>query len=49
MISELYVLELYSIASIQGMTLWLHAHNFSFKNPAARPAKAAKQEAFIQR
>ncbi|WP_084491143.1 winged helix-turn-helix domain-containing protein [Holospora elegans] len=37
------------MAAIQGKTLWLHAHNFSFKKPAARPAKAdpAKQKAFI--
>ncbi|WP_268743852.1 hypothetical protein [Holospora undulata] len=24
----------------------MHAYNFSFKKPAARPEKAAKQEAF---
>ncbi|WP_278243026.1 hypothetical protein [Holospora elegans] len=32
---------------IQGKTSWLRAHNFSFKNPKARPAKTApaKQEA----
>ncbi|WP_084491182.1 winged helix-turn-helix domain-containing protein [Holospora elegans] len=35
--------------TIQGKTSWLHAHNFSFKKPEARHAKAAKQEAFIQR
>ncbi|WP_152531087.1 helix-turn-helix domain-containing protein [Holospora undulata] len=35
--------------TIQGKTSWLHAHNFSFKKPEARPAKTdpAKQEAFI--
>ncbi|WP_162480452.1 winged helix-turn-helix domain-containing protein [Holospora elegans] len=29
----------------------MHVHNFSFKNPAARPAKAdpGKREVFIQR
>ena len=45
-----HVLGTYGIAyTIQGMTSWLHAHDFSFKKPAARPAKAdpAKQEAFI--
>ena len=45
-----YVHKTYGIAyTIQGMTSWLHAHDFSFKKPAARPAKAdpAKQEAFI--
>ncbi|WP_268743844.1 hypothetical protein [Holospora undulata] len=35
------------MTAIQGKTL--RAHNFSFKKPAARPEKAAKQEAFIQR
>lgn len=31
--------------TIQGMTSWLHAHHFSYKKPAATPAKAdpAKQ------
>jgi len=46
-----HVVEIYGISyTIQGMTSWLHAHDFSFKKPAATPAKAdpAKQEAFIQ-
>lgn len=45
-----HVLETYGVSyTIQGMTSWLHAHDFSFKKPAATPAKAdpAKQEAFI--
>ncbi|ETZ04847.1 winged helix-turn-helix domain-containing protein [Holospora undulata] len=43
----------YSVCSLvflrQGKTSWLRAHNFSFKKPAARPAKedSGKREAFI--
>ncbi|WP_162480217.1 winged helix-turn-helix domain-containing protein [Holospora elegans] len=36
---------------MQGKTLWLHAHNFSLKKPAARPVNTdpTKKESFIQR
>jgi len=37
--------------TVAGMTCWLKNHGFSYKKPAATPAKAdpAKQEAFIQK
>lgn len=47
-----HVLKIYRVSyTIQGMTSWLNAHGFSYKKPAATPAKAdpAKQEAFIKR
>ncbi|ETZ04561.1 hypothetical protein K737_301033 [Holospora undulata HU1] len=36
--------------TLSGMTYWLRAHGFSYKNPAATPSKAdlEKQEIFIQ-
>ena len=45
-----YVQQTYGISyTVPGMTQWLHAHEFSYKKPAATPAKAdaAQQQAFI--
>jgi transposase len=46
-----YVQATYGVSfTVQGMTSWMHNHDFSFKKPKEMPAKAdpAKQEAFIQ-
>ena len=46
-----YVKNTYGISyTVPGMTHWLHHNGFSYKKPAATPAKAdpTKQEAFIQ-
>lgn len=46
-----YVQQVYGVSyTVAGMTCWLKNHGFSYKKPAATPAKAdpAKQEAFIQ-
>ena len=46
-----YVQEKFGISySVQGMTNWLHAHGFSFKQPKEVPAKAdpQKQEEFLE-
>ena len=46
-----YVLEHFDVSyTVSGMTKWLHAHNFSYKQPKGTPAKAdlAKQEAFVE-
>lgn len=46
-----YVQDNYKVSyTIAGMTAWMHTHNFSYKKPAARPAKAdeLKQQAFIK-
>ena len=45
-----YVQDTYGVSyTVQGMTSWMHAHGFSFKKPAATPAKAdpERQKAFI--
>ena len=47
-----YVLKQFGVSyTISGMTKWLHAHGFSYKQPKGVPRKAdvAKQEAFIDR
>ena len=47
-----YVLKHYGVSyTVSGMTKWLHAHGFSYKQPKGFPKKAdaAKQEAFIER
>ncbi len=46
-----YVLKRFEVSyTVSGMTKWLHAHRFSYKQPKGVPAKAdsAKQEAFIE-
>ena len=46
-----YVFKRFGVSyTISGMTKWLHAHHFSYKQPKGVPAKAdlAKQEAFIE-
>lgn len=47
-----YVQQAWDISyTVAGMTCWLKNHGFSYKKPAATPAKAdpVKQEAFIQK
>ncbi len=46
-----YVLKTFGVSyTVSGMTKWLHAHNFSYKQPKGVPAKVdiAQQEAFIE-
>ena len=47
-----YVLKRFEVTdTLSGMTQWLHAHRFSYKQPKGVPAKvdAAKQEALIEK
>ena len=47
-----WVLKTFGVSyTVSGMTKWLHAHNFSYKQPKGVPAKAdvVKQEAFIEK
>lgn len=46
-----YVARTWQVSyTVSGMTKWLHAHGFRYKQPKGMPAKAdpAKQEAFIE-
>ena len=47
-----WILKTFGVSyTVSGMTKWLHAHNFSYKQPKGVPAKVdvAKQEAFVEK